>query len=246
MIYYFLLILVLALAAAGIWMRQRSLFAGQAMMIAGAIGCIACITWQVRHTVLEPAAAGPDRGQAVVGYFLANQVLTEVGNQQGPIVLFFPPESVFDQETVGTYAGTFSRVLRGFPELKVQVLTLTAPAKAAKAGQFPLRAFHEAAAKSPAAVAYVSFAGVPVDITKFQPAGAPATAHFYVFDPWGTTNWLTALHEGAVRRVIVPRPGVRHAPGDEVSGEPGAVFNQLYLQVTPETADQIAASLGRK
>jgi hypothetical protein len=247
MVYFLLLVSALAVAAAGIWARQRWVFAGQTMMIVGAVGCIACITWQVRHTVLQPTPAGPDRGQAVVGYFLANQVLSEVGNQQGPILLFFPPESVFDEETVGTYAGTFSRVLRGFPALKVQVLTLAVPAKAAKAGLFSLRTFQEAAAKNPAAIAYVSFAGVPVDIAKFQPTGAPAGApRFYVFDPWGTTNWLSALREGVVRSVIVPRPGVRHTTGDEVSGEPGTVFNQLYLQATPATADQIAAGLGLK
>jgi hypothetical protein len=242
MIYYVLLVSALALAAAGFLVRRRSGLAGQVMIVTGCLGCLACVGWRVRHTVLQPAPAGPDRGQAVVAYFLANEVLADAGDQHGTILLFFPPERVFDEETVGTYAGTFRRVLRAFPGLEVQMRTLAAPAKAAKAGQFPLSAFQEAAGKTPGLVACVSFAGVPADIEKFQ-SGAQPGSRFYVFDPWGTTNWLSALRQGVVGGVIVPRPGVRHMAGDEVSGEPSAVFDQLYLRATPENADQIAASL---
>ncbi len=212
------------------------------MILAGCIATVACLGWRVRQTVLQPATAAPDRGQAVVGYFLANQVLAELGDQQGRIVLFFPPTSVLDEEAVGTYAGTFRRVLRGFPDLKVDVLTLTVPAKAAKAGQFPLSAFQQAGSNV-AALAYVSFTGVPKEIESFRTGAADKPLRFYVFDPWATTNWLAALEKGIIRRVIVPRPGVR--AGTEISGDPNDVFNQLYLLATPETATRIAGQLVR-
>jgi hypothetical protein len=246
MTYYFLLALALTLAGLGYLVRRRSDFWGQVMMIAGCLGCAGCIAWQVRQTMFPPTAMGADRGQAVVGYFLANQVLGEVGSEQGQVVLFFPPESVLDEETVGTYAGTFSRVLRGFPNLKVQVLTLAVPDKAAKAGQIPLSAFRQVASNVPPAVAYVSLAGVPPDNEKFRSTDQAQGPGFFVFDPWGTTNWLGALRKGRVRAVIVPRPGVRHMAGTEVAGEPNDIFNRFYLLATPSTADRIAAELSVK
>jgi hypothetical protein len=246
MTYYFILGLALAVAGSGYLARRRSSFWGQGMMIAGCLGCAGCLAWQIRQNLFSPSAKGPDRSQAVVGYFLANQVLREAGNQQGSVVLFFTPESVLDAETVGTYAGTFSRVLRGFPALKVQVLTLAVPSKAAKAGLIPLTAFQQATSNAPSAVAYVSFAGVPADIDRFLPMSGQGGPGFFVFDPWKTTNWLGALRAGRVRSVIVPRPGVHPGPDSEISGAPDEVFNQLYLMATPETADQIAAELGSK
>ncbi len=246
MTYYFFLVLALAFAGLGCWVRRRSPFWGRAMLIVGILGCAACLAWQVRQHLFTPAAKGPDRGQAVVGYFLANQVLSEARGQQGCVVLFFPPESVLGAEAVGTYAGTFSRVLRGFPGLKVQVLTLAVPPRAAKAGLVPLAAFQQAASNAPPAVAYVSFAGVPADIENFLPTAGQRGPGFFVFDPWRTTNWLGALKKGRVQCVIVPRPGVDPEPDAEVSGEPHEVFRRLYLMATPATAEKIAADLESK
>ena len=246
MTYFFVLVLALAVAGSGYLVRRRSFFWGQVMMIAGCLGCAGCLVWQIRQNLFAPSAKGPDRGQAVVGYYLASQVLGEAGNQQGSVVLFFPPDSVLDADTIGTYAGTFSRVLRGFPGLKVQVLTLAVPPKAAKAGLIPLAAFQQATSNAPPAVAYVSFAGVPADIENFMPTAGQGGPGFFVFDPWRTTNWLGALRKGRVRSVIVPRPGVHPPPDSEISGAPNELFNRLYLMATPATADNIAAELGSK
>jgi len=245
MTYYVSLVLALAIAGVGCVVRRRSVFWGQAMMVAGCIGCVGCIAWQVRQTLFTPEAKGPDRGQAVVGYYLANQVLSKIPENEGSILLFFPPDSVMDSERVGTYAGTFSRVLGACPGLKVHALTLAVPDRAAKAGQIDLASFQRAASNAPSALAYVSFAGVPADIENFRHAEAQPPG-FFVFDPWGTTNWLAALRKGRVSTVIIPRPDVQPGAGDEISGEPAEVFKQLYLMATPATADEIAAKLGVK
>lgn len=241
MTHLFLLLGALAVAALGVWVRQRAHALGQILIVVGILGTIGCLVFQLRSTLFPPDAAGPDRGQAVVSYYLAEQVLAEVGDQQGPIVLFFPPASVIDEELVGTYAGTFARVLRSFPALKVETTSLDVPAKTAKTGQFDLAAFQKAAAKTPGAIAYVSFAGVPSDVEKFTAGGAP-NAGFFVFDPWGTTNWLGALKAGRVRAAIVPRPGVPRAKG-EVSGEPQELFQRLYLMASPTTVDEFLKQL---
>jgi hypothetical protein len=243
MMNHILIALAVALAVAGFLVRTRAHFVGQAMIVAGCLGCAGCLVWQLRESVFTPSGTGPDRGQAVVSYYLASQVLGEVAGKQGPVVLVFPPESVLDSETVGTHAGTFARVLRGFPDLKVQPVTLEVPSKAAKAGRIPLAAFQQATSNAPSAVAYVSFAGVPADIDKLPAGTMPQGAGIFVFDPWGTTNWLAALKSGRIRSVILPRPGVRSGADSDVAGEPQEVFNRLYLMATPATAESIAAVL---
>ncbi len=240
MTYYLLLGLGILLVAVGFATRRRFALPGQAMIVIGCLGGAACLVWQLRQTVFTPEGQGPDRGQAVVSYFLAGQVLREAGNRQGPVVLFFPPPSVLDEEAVGTYAGTFKRVLRGFPELQVQEITLDVPSKAAKTGRIPLSAFQRSVSNAPPAVAYVSFAGVPADIELFVTNGPSG---LFVFDPWGTTNWFSALKKGRIRTVIVPRPGVRAGSDAEMAGEPQAVLDRLYLMATPANAEKILAEM---
>ncbi len=246
MTYYLFLGLALATAGVGFSLRRKFPALAYACIVAGCIGCCAGIGWQLRENVFTPSPSAPDRGQAVVGYFLANQLLREVTAQQGTVLLFFPPESVIDSDAVGVYAGRFGRVLRGVSSLKVETVTLSAAKKAVKSGTIPLESFQRAASNAPPAVAYVSFAGVPADIEQFQRHDVPPNPPFLVYDPWGTTNWSASLKKGSLRCVIVPRPGIKHTAGAEISGEPNEVFRQLYLMATPQTVDQIAAELNAK
>ncbi len=246
MTYSVLLVLALAVAGLGVGLRRRAEGWGQVLMIAGVIGCGVCVAWQVRQTVFTPSPKGPDRGQAVVAYFLAQHVLAEAGNRQGQLWLLFPPESVFDEEAVGTYAGTFSRVLRGFSGINLRVVRLVVGDKAAKDGSIPAAAFQQALSNASPAVAYVSFAGVPVDFEKLLPVASAQVPSCFVFDPWRTTNWLAGLKQGRIRAVVVPRPGVDSKEGAQIAGEPNEVFKRLYLMATPANAEQVAAQLGVK
>ena len=151
-----------------------------------------------------------------------------------------------DEETVGTYAGTFKRVLRGFPGLGVQVLSLEVPKKVADTGQIPVEAFRRAASNFPAATACVSFVGVPTDIQRFSSRNGQPAPPFFIFDPWSTTNWLAAMKSGVVRCAVVPRPGTRPGPAETISGEPREIFERFYLMATSSNADEVAAKLASK
>ncbi|HPC60119.1 MAG TPA: hypothetical protein PKX23_05635 [Verrucomicrobiota bacterium] len=244
--YSLLLILALLIGAAGFAVRRRSELAGRLMIVGGCVGALACLIFQARSTLFTPGPKAPDRGQAAVAYFLAQQVLREAGDRQGVVLLLFPPEQVFDEDTVATYAGTFGRVLRGFPGLKVEVRRLAVTGKAALGGHLPLAAFQQATANVPSPAAYVSFTGVPPDVESLLSPPPPKGPGLFVFDPWGTTHWLAGLRQGRIRMVIVPRPGSPSGAAREIAGEPGAVLQQLYLTATPATADQIASQLGAK
>lgn len=243
MIIYLVLGLSAALVAAGFAVRRRAFILGQGLIVAGCAACAGCLIWQLRQNVLAPSGKGPDRNQALVSYFLAGQVLREAGGRQGAIALLFPPESAMDAESVGTYSGTFSRVLRGASGLQTRTIALDAPPRAARSGNIPLEAFQQAISNAASAVAFVSFAGVPAGIDPILPAPEPGRPKWYVFDPWGTTNWLAALKKGSIHAVIVPRPGVRLESAPEASGEPQEAFQRLYLMATPATADRIAGEL---
>lgn len=134
-------------------------------------------------------------------------------------------------------------MLRGHPELEVQIATLEAPGREAKAGTIPLAAFKQVVAKYPGALAFVCFAGVPADMETLFPLDQPTVPPVFVFDAGGTTNWVPALVQHRIRSVIVPRPDVDPATMSGIAGLPGEIFGRLYYLATPETAEQIAATL---
>jgi hypothetical protein len=154
---------------------------------------------------------------------------------------------MLDQDTAENNARAFSPLLlRGHPELEVQVATLEAPTKPAKPGDLPLAAFKQVVARFPNALAFVCYSGVPGDIEQLFPPEQTNPPAFCVYDPAGTTHWASALKKGRIQLVIVPRPGVDPATSAGIAGPPGEIFNQLYLLATPQTADQVAAQLGKR
>jgi hypothetical protein len=241
MTYYLLLLPALALAGLGWLARRRFVLLGQVLMVIGGLGCLGVMGWQARQSLFPPTGKLPNRAHAVVSFYLANQTQRAIAGQGGVVVLIFPPRKWLDAETAENYANAFSApLLRGHPEWQVQSVALELQAK----GQaISVTEFEQAVARFPDALAYVSYAPVPADIADLFPAGQPARP-FFVFDPEGTANWLSALKQGRIRSVIVPRPGVNPAQQSGIGGDPGAIFNQLYLLATPGTADQVATELG--
>lgn len=244
MTYFLLLLVALVVAGLGWLVRRRSWFWGQVLLVAGCVGCLAVMAWQVRQSLFPSAAKPTNRAHAVVSFYLATQTQQEVAGKSGVVVLIFPPTTMLDADVAQTYANAFSApLLRGRPELEVQSVTLESPAKGESPGNVSLAAFKQAVAGFPNALAYVSYAAVPADIAELFPVGQASRPPFFLFDPARTANWLTALKQGRLRSVIVPRPGVDPAKGAGVAGGPGELFGQFYLLATPANADQVAAQL---
>jgi len=244
---FILLLAALAVGGLGWVVRRRSASWGQGLIVLGCLGCAGVLFWQVRQSLFQPEEKAPNRAHAVVGFYLANQTLQQVAGRRGQVVLIFPPERVLDRDTAQSYARTFSPLLlRGHPELEVQLATLEAPTKTGKAVDTPLAALQQVVARFPNALAFVSYGGVPADIDQLFPPEQTNPPAFCAFDPGGTTHWASALKKGRVQLVIAPRPGVNPATQAGIAGAPGDIFNQLYLLATPETADQIAAQLGKR
>jgi hypothetical protein len=246
MAYYLILAGFLAAAGIGYRIRNRWEFPGKLLMIAGGLGCVGLIIWQVRGAIAGSSTPQLDRYHAAASYTLASHVARQTAGQRGQVVLIYPPERFMDSEAMAAMTYAFARVLQSSPSLQLRVTNLVATGKSNKRGQFSLAAFEQACAARSNEVAYVSFAGVPAGIEELSILKQGRAPQLFVFDPLGTTNWLAGLKLGVIRRVVVPRPDAQPARNVEVDGRPDEIFQRYFLMATPETADQVTAQLNTK
>jgi hypothetical protein len=241
---FLLLLAALVVSGVGVWVGRRWRVLGQVMMGLGGVGLIGVLAFQVRQNLFPPQPKMPNRCNMAVSVSLANCLLGDLAGQSGTVVLLFPPRRLMDADTEQSYEEGFVLPLRhGGGNLHLKALRLEGASHDAGQG---LSAFKQALAQAQEALAIISYAGVPGGFETLFSAGEPKIAPLYVFDPERTTNWLSLLKQGRIRSVIVPRPGINPVAAAAIAGPPDAVFAQLYLLATPDTADQIAAQLGKR
>jgi hypothetical protein len=241
---FLLLLAALVMSGVGVWMSRRWRVLGQLMMGLGGVGLVGVLALQVRQNLFPPPPKLPNRCNMAVSYCLANCLLGDLAGQSGNVVLLFPQRRLMDADTEQSFEEGFVLPLRhGRGKLHLKALRLEGGKR--DAGH-DLSTFKQALAQAQEALAIVSYAGAPSGFETLFSAGQPKIAPLYVFDPEGTTNWLSALKQGRIRSVIVPRPGINPAAGAGLAGPPGEIFDQLYLLATPETADQVAAQLSKR
>jgi hypothetical protein len=238
--YFLFVFAALAVAGLGCGLRRRSPQLGNGLILLGGLGALAVVGWQVRQTLFPSDERMATREHRAIGFCLAGQIQRAITGQRGTVVLLLPPTRALAGETADTYADSLrGPLLRGHPEWDLQVATLEASAKEAKAGQIPLAAFKRALAQSPSALAFVCYTSVPADFGTLFPSDKPATPVF-VFDIQGTTNWVQPLVQRQLRSVVVPRP---EPLATRTKALAEGLFNQFYYLVTPENATQVAAQL---
>ncbi len=232
-----LLFAALAVAGAGAWISRRWRVWGQAVVVLGGLGLIAVVVSEVRQNVLPQRPKASGRCNMAVAYGLAGCLLEDMAGQDGKIVLLFPQRSVMDADTEKNFEDGFILPLRhGRAKLELKAVRL-------EGANGDLPAFKQALARTPEAMAVVSFADVPPGFETLFSAGQTESPLFYVFGPDGTTHWLAALKNGRIKTVVVPRPGVDPCGGEGMTGTPETIFEQFYLLVTPENADEVATTL---
>jgi len=246
MSYFVFLLAALAVAGLGCVFRRRAPALSATLIGLGCVGLVGVIGWQLRQSLFSPDSQPPNRANVIVSYFLAEQTLDVVGAQAGAILVIFPPEKVMNNTDMENYLDSYSApVLRGHPALKVESVRLEMTAKEAKSGAIPIAAFKKALGKNPAAIAFVSYAGIPDEFEQIRPAAAQNLPPFFIFDARGSASWVSPLKSRLIDSVIVPRPDVDLAAMSGIGGPPSVIFDRLYLMATPGTADQVAAKLAK-
>src|SRR6267143_6545350 len=144
MAYFLFLAAFLAVVGIGYKIRNRWDFPAKLLMIAGGIGCVGLIIWQVRATMGSSSGTRLDRYHAAVSYTLASQVTRQMAGQSGQVVLIYPPERSMASEAMDTLTYTFARVLQSSPSLQLRVTNLVATGNSKKSGRFSLAAFEQA------------------------------------------------------------------------------------------------------
>ena len=229
----------------GLALRRNVRAAGTALVAAGTIGIVALVGARAVKTLVPTLTQKvPDRLHGVVGYMMGHYVLGDVGNQEGSVLLLFPPDKAATKNALDTQYDFLSRVLAAKPGLKVVDFTLQVDAAAVTGGRIPADAFEQGLAAAPNAVACVSFAGVPAEAEKLSIFDGGGKRPLYVYDPSGSRNWVDALRQGLIRRVIVPRPDVEFPSGEQVAGPPGELFGTYFLAGTSESIDKLLGDLG--
>lgn len=244
MTYYLLLLPGLVAVVLGLVVRRRAAAWGQGLLLAGCAICLGAFGWQVRQSFYVNVPKVPSRANTVVGYRFAMQLHALLAGRPGKVVVLLPAS--LSAEAAESTAGAFSApLLRGHPELSVEVVRLEPPKKGAASVSVEGTAFKSALEKSADALALVSYAGVPTDLEKVM-ASAPPRGVLLVYDPDGSTNWLTPLKQKLILTVVVPRPDVDAAAAAAIAGLPGDIFDQLYWQATASNADVLAARLSAR
>lgn len=240
---FLLLLAALVISAIGIWLSRRGQALGQVIIVLGCLGLIGVLAFQVRRNFFPPQPPMSNRCNVAVSVCLANCLLADLAGQEGNVVLLFPPRRLMDAETEQSFEEGFVLPMRhSRGNLHLRALQLEG---ANRDAAHSLRAFKQALAQTQDALAVVSYAGAPAGFDSLLSVSDPKVPPLYIFDPEGTTNWLSSLKQGRVHSVIIPRPGVNPAKA-QITGSPDELFAKLYLLVTPETADQVAAQLGKK
>jgi len=229
----------------GLALRKSAGPLGTALVAVAAIGIVAAVGARSIKTLVPGLGQKvPDRLHGVVGYMMGHHVLADSRGERGKVLLLFPPDRAVSKNALDTQYDFFSRVLAPQPALEVADFTLQVEPAAVNAGRISADEFEQGLAAAPDAVAYVSFAGVPAEPEKLSIFAGQTKRPLYVYDPAPSRSWVSALRQGLIRRVIVPRPDVDLPSGEQVAGPPGEIFAKYFLSGSPETVDKLLSDLG--
>lgn len=233
--YFLWLFLCLLVAGAGHVLERRGLRWGRVLLAFGVVGSAALVIVQAYRTVFRGGGSAIDRHSAALAYFMGYEVVGELRGIDGTLCVILPPDTAANQDRLDSLFNTFARVLAPLPTLRLHAVSLEAKDRQVGTGRVPLERFERAVAEVTNALAYVSFAGVPVDLERWSVWSGPSPPPVFVYDPSGGRAWLPALKQGRIRRVVVHRPDLNPAERTTV-GPPDEIFRRHFLLLKPADA----------
>jgi len=241
--YFSLVFAGVAVAVVGWLLRGRLPRFGTALIGAGAWGCIGLAGWQLVGSFSGGGFTVTHRSQSALAYVTAQRMLQDLEVTEGNVTLIFPPDAAAENGALDSFYEAFARVLLRSPKLRIQEVSLRLSSREARRGRIPFAAFEEAAESKPQSAALVSCVGWPAEGERLSVMSRVPRPNLYVYDPFGGTNWISALKAGLINLVVIPRTGTPASAGGPNVGDPGTIFRRDFLAITPETVNEFISDL---
>ena len=226
--YTFLLIGCLLLGGIGWLLRKKSTLTGQICIGASVAGCLALTVWQAMQSLGSAGVQRSHRGQASVGYTLAQQFLSDSKQRNGEIVLIFPPDKETPPAALDSFYEGYARVMARFRTLQLKEVTMDISSKAIDRGDVDAKALGDVISEHPNALAFVSWVGFPKSVDGIKLFERESFPPIYLYNPSTEQHWKSSMEAGIIQAVATAKVPTTSTPALPNPMNPQEFFKQNY------------------
>lgn len=220
---------LLALVGFVLSQSQKSGRNGQVLKSCGLVLVAGACVWQSVRSWQPENSMVIDRGQAALGYVMAQHLSGDLQKREGAVLLVMPQDGVADASSLDGFYESFARVLLRMPTLTVSEATLKTSRTELGDGSIREEELRKTLSGHQNPAAIILWTGYPTD------AGAQAVLEeysqkkttIYSCDFFETGSWKAGLENKTVTRAFVPLPGVDVQSVPDGS-PPETIFRALY------------------
>lgn len=181
----------------------------------------------------KPELSAPiDRGQAAIGYVMAQNLPRNLNIRSGPILLVMPKDGIASTSSLDGFYESFARVMLNFPALNVQEATIDITRSQLESGAISAQSLQNAIPENPPPAAIILWVGFPTiaeSQSLLQSFHEKKTA-IYSCDFYQTGAWKEAVQSGVIDKAFVP---LADADSQKMpsAAPPDVIFNSLFQMV---------------
>lgn len=217
------------IAAVGFALGQsRNQMANQVKTV-GLVLVVVGTIWKSIESWKPELSAPIDRGQAAIGYVMAQNLPRTLSIRSGPVLLVMPEDGIANTSSLDGFYESFARVLLNFPALNVQEATVEITKSQLESGAIPAQSLKNAIPENPAPAAIILWVGFPTlpesqDLLKSFHEKKTA---IFSCDFYRTGSWKEAVQAGVIDKAFVPLADAdsQNMPS---AAPPDVIFKSLF------------------
>ena len=193
------------------------------VLVAGACVWQSIRSWQPENNLVI------DRGQAALGYVMAQHLSGDLQKREGAVLLVMPQDGVADASSLDGFYESFARVLLRIPTLKVSEATLKTSRTEMGDGSFSADELRKTLSQHQDPAAIILWTGYPSESgTQGILRGfSENKTTIYACDFFDTGHWKTGMENETLTKAFVLLPGVDMEKVPDGS-PPETIFKALY------------------
>lgn len=221
--------LLMALVGFILSQGQKSGRTGQVLKSCGLALVAGAGVWQSVRSWQPENNQVIDRGQAALGYVMAQQLAGDLQKRDGSILLVMPQDGVADASSLDGFYESFARVLLRMPTLNVSEATLKTSRTELGDGSFSADELRKTLSQHQDPAAIILWTGYPseADTQGVLAEYSQKKTTIYTCDFFGTGNWKAGLENKTLVKAFVPLAGVELESVPDGS-PPETIFRLLY------------------